>query len=507
MYEVALAFSVLSFCLVLGYFSRQEGFSVFHPLSFYLAFHGLVFVIRPIFAYVEDYRSIYVLYQFTPSIADKTTVICAATLGMFSFAFFALQTGNVAMQFKQDRFAISERNGLVPAALWAIAICGLIGAYSLFVMWSRATVGLNDMVRDAATGTAINTSNNGYLVESQLMLATCCVMLGWFFRFRLIALLPLLGFVVFRAGTGGRGPFITAAVSLGLIYLYEHRRRFPSVRVMAFGTAIALLFMLVGADRGGSIRSLVNKTDQVQVETEKIGSKTLEGMDFANMEYFEFLVYAVPQRTGTYEYFADNLILFTEPIPRVLWSGKPIGSPVQFFKLFDYGFPIGMTRSLPGEGWTQLGWAGVIIWCGLWGAVLGYVYRRFALGTQSAFAVMFYFSFIPIFIIAYRDGLLATIFRQGVFFLAPVLVWRLIASYLGLPSAQDLRAHFIRTERKRELAGNGEPAAVLPSSGLTERQDGRRPRADRTSEALHALPPAARRRRARLRKNPDPGAA
>ncbi len=171
MYEVSLALAVLCFGLVLGYFSRQPSFNAFHPLTLYLAFHGFVFVFRPIVAYIGDYRGIYVLFQFTPSLADKVTVILASSLGLVAFAFFSLQTGNVPVLFRHDRFAIAERKRLLPSALWAIAVCGLIGAYSLAVMWNRASAGVFDMVRDAATGTAINTSINGYVVAAQLMLA------------------------------------------------------------------------------------------------------------------------------------------------------------------------------------------------------------------------------------------------------------------------------------------------------------------------------------------------
>lgn len=498
MYEVSLALSVLCFGLVLGYFARQPSFNAFHPLTLYLAFHGLVFVIRPIFAYIGDYRGIYILYQFTPSISDKTTVILASTLGMIAFAFFSLQTGNVPMLFKHDRFALAERTRLTPSALWAMAVCGAIGAYSLAVSWQRSSAGIEDMARDAATGTAINTSTNGYLMEAQLMLATCCVLVVWLFRFRLISFLPLLGFIIFRAGTGGRGPFITAAVSLALIYLYEHRRRFPGLVAMLVAPVLFALFVLVGADRGETVRSYLSGTAQVAVETEGLAKRTFEGMDFGNMEYFEFLVYAVPQRTGTYEYFASNLIIFTEPIPRVLWPEKPVGSPVQFFKLFDYGFPIGMTRSLPGEGWTQLGWLGVMIWCGLWGALLGSVYRRFATGPQSGFAVMFYFSFIPIFIIAYRDGMLSTILRQGSFFMAPLLLWRLIIGYLGIPLAQDMRARAAREARARTLGALPEAADSAARS-----PSGR----DRPAPETAALPPVVRRRRERLRSSPEAAGA
>ena len=73
-----------------------------------------------------------------------------------------------------------------------------------------------------------------------------------------------------------------------------------------------------------------------------------------------------------------------------------------------------MTRSLPGEGWYAWGWFGVIVWCGLWGYVLGLIYRKFVEGSQSAFKTAAYMIFVPILIIGYRDGTLVTMFAGQV---------------------------------------------------------------------------------------------
>jgi len=42
-----LAFQAIVWLLIAFMFLRGRSASVFHPFSFYLAFHGLVFVIRP----------------------------------------------------------------------------------------------------------------------------------------------------------------------------------------------------------------------------------------------------------------------------------------------------------------------------------------------------------------------------------------------------------------------------------------------------------------------------
>lgn len=482
MYEVALALSVLTFAAVVLAFVRSGAFSAFHPLTFYCLFHGFVFVFRPIVAYFSDFSYVYIAYRFFPSEADKLTVILASNLGFVCFAVASLRSGGIPMQFKWDHFADLERDRLKSVFFWIAAICAPIGAYSLATVWTSAAstgIGYEGMVRDAGTGIYINTTGNGYLLEAQLMLATCGAMFAWLFRFKLIALLPLLLFVVFRAGTGGRGPFVTALVAVGLLYLYEQRRRIPTIRAMGMGLALVLAFTTVGDDRGSAIRRAITGDSQSEVfGITREGERFLEGMDFANMEYFEYIVYAVPQRSGTFSYFNDVLQVFTEPIPRVLWPGKPIGAPFTRVRLFDYGNPIGMTKSLPGQGWFSLGWLGVISWCSLWGWVLGWVYRRFVEGPQNSIMTAAYMMFLPIMIIAYRDGEIVTVLRQGLFFIGPLVLWHLFARGLAIPTAQQLRSTLQRKWNQRLGAGTASPMQA--------------------ANKLDSLPPAVQRRRLAL---------
>ena len=484
MYETALALSVICLVLVTGYFARSPSFSLFHPLTFYAAFHGFTFVFRPIVVRIYDYSLIYRGYQFTPSAGDKLTVILASNLGFLTFSFFCLMSGNVAMKFKQDGFALAERERLKPLLVWVLALCVPIGAYSLALVWNGAATvgtGYDTMVMDAGTGTNINTSGNGYLAEAQLMLASCGALVAWVFRFRLLAIMPLLAFVLFRAGTGGRGPFVTALVTVGLLYLYEHRRRMPSLRVMSLLIVVIIAFNNVGNDRGLAIRKAIGSdTASSTFAGNRSSERWLEGMDFANMEYFEYLVYTIPQRTHTYGYFVDTLQIFTEPVPRILWPNKPIGAPFNHSYLLDFGRAIGMTRSLPGQGWYSLGWLGVVIWCGLWGYCLGWIYRRFVESTQSAFKTTAYMIFVPILIVAFRDGQLITVFRQGLFYIGPVVLWFYAARFAGVPSAVTMRAAAAR--RLRKMGGFAD-AVATPTE-----QD----------RALAELPPAVQRRRAAL---------
>ncbi|MFO1254995.1 MAG: hypothetical protein U1E37_04925 [Sphingomonadaceae bacterium] len=468
MYLIVLVASLLVFCAVTVAFLRSGYFSLFHPFTIYSMFHGLVFVVRPFFSYWLEYEAIYKAYQFVPSASDKITVILAVNLGFLSFAYFCFRHGAVPMRFGGGPAQVAERNLLVRYFPWVIAICAPMAIWSLMTSFSAASQYTRfGISMDRATGISHFTDGTGYFAEAQMMLVPLAALSAWLFRFRLVALAPLAMFVILRAGTGGRGPFVSALFATGLLYLYEKRRRFPTLLVMSGLVAVTSLFSAVEIDRGQAVRALFGEqTDIRKVSDEK--TRFMEGMDLGNLEFFEYIVYVVPQRSGTYGYFNDVLQLFTEPVPRALWPGKPLGAPFQSFSMFDYGFPIGYTRSLPGNGWFALGWLGVFITCSAWGYVLGLIYRRFVEGPQNPYQVASYIILLSILIIAYRDGSLVTVFRQGIFVFAPVVVWMGIVRLSG----RKLPNGFRRPLPRQEPAGRvriGE-AAALPPAVLRRRQ-------------------------------------
>jgi hypothetical protein len=490
MYELALLFSVLSFFWIGAIYLRSPLFSLFHPLTFYLAFHGVVFVFRPVIVYLMDYRLIYQTYQFTPSLSEKITALVATNIGMLVFVAACWRFGNAPMQFKTDRVALGEREMLKPTFWWMVVLLAPIGLYSMYQLWSTALgtgSAYSNIIRDYRTGKAYNEGISGYVIEAQLVLAGISAVLAWLMRFRLIALIPLALFALYRAGLGGRGPFITALITVGLFYLYDRQRKNLPIWVFAIAPVLLAVFTAVGDDRGASIRRAISDDQSSEVFSAQREERFMEGMDFANLEYMEYLVYVVPQRSGTYGYFNGVAQLFTEPVPRSIWPEKPIGAPFERINMFDYGMPLGMTRSLPGEGWFSLGWLGVIIWCGFWGWALGVIYRRFAEGEQSAFQVAAYLVFLPVLIVAFRDGQIVTVFRQCLFYLAPVVLWLIIARAVSVPPLAVIRAMLAA---KASAKPTGELAA-LSGTGPADWND---------------VPPAVRRRRLALQKSSGPAA-
>lgn len=462
MYEFLLLASTGVWAITALVYSQRTCASMFHPLTYYLAFHFLIFVLRPPLVYFREYNVIYRVYEFQPSMEDKSTVLIAANLGLIAFAVMVLRKGSAAFQFKRTQFDEAQRTLLWKPFMISALVLFPIAALSLVSDISSKALDSTTMVRDAATGIAVNTSGNGYFVDAQMMLAPLALMFAWLLRFRWWSLMPLLVFIVLRGMTGGRGVFVLSAVALALLFLYEQRQKWLVPRVLLGLAALVAMFNIVGQDRGAAIRALVMDDYSVQGLNGADELRFLEGMDAGNLEYFEFLVYAIPQRSGTYGYFLNNLQILTEPIPRGLWPNKPIGPPIQMYKLFDYGYPIGMTNSLPGEGWAQLGYLGVALWCGLFGYLWGVAFNSYVKGPQTNFQTVTYMFALPISILFFRDGTILTFLKAGFYLFLPLLIMRGMAGLLAIPSAEALAGAALRKRQRQQAMQTGK---ILPGAG------------------------------------------
>jgi hypothetical protein len=478
MYEALLYLNAAVFAGVAAWYARRDYASIFHPASFYLAFHGLIFVFRPFLAYYGEYEAIYRVFRFRPTEEDMIVVLVGAMLGFLAFMLAVTRIGGVTVRIDRDQADAAERRHLMKPFLITLLLCGPIALYSLLYAWEGRAIGNLGVVMDGATGLTVNSESHGYFKDSQVMLTPLVALVVWFGRFRLWTILPVAAFVVLRVGTGGRWPLVACFVLIGLLYLSEKGRRWPPAWTVLALMLLTIPFTAISQDRGRSVRELFVEDRVAAYDGGGARDRFMEGMDFANLEYYQYLVYAIPKRTGTYGYFVHNLQILTEPIPRVLWPDKPVGAPIKLYSLLEYGRPIGMTNSLPGEGWAQLGFAGVVLWCGLAGALLGWVYRRFASRRPSNLTLIAYATLLSLSITFFRDGLLITLLRTGLFCFLPLAIMALAARFLAQPTAAELRAAPLA--RRRTRAEPAEPAAVTPRS---RRQAAFVPRAHRPREA------------------------
>lgn len=420
-YPIVLLANAVLTAFLIGWYMRRECASLFHPATFYFVFHVLVFVFRPTVGYLLDLDEIYRVYEFRPSTADKLVSQLITILGLLTFILVSTWVAKSPITFVDETGGERDyRRKLVRPLGFAAILIAPLALYSLMsTIFTRAS-GTSTMIMRG--GVTINTVDNGYFATAQFLLPTLCVLCAWTFRWRAAALLPAFAFVLLRAATGGRGPIVIMLIALALAWAFDNRKRWPTPRAFMLVAAASLIFVLVGADRGASVRGFL-LDDETQTAGRQASIQGLGGMDFGNSEYLEYLVYAIPQRTGTYGYFLDNLQLFTEPVPRVWWKGKPIGEPFPQYDLFDYGYPIGMTFSMPGEGWSQFGWLGVVLWSSLFALVLGRLYEAFARPDASPLRRISWFLILSATVLCFRDGKLVPIVKSLSVFLLPVGVF------------------------------------------------------------------------------------
>ncbi len=109
MYVSLLVLSVLVYAAALFVYLRHPSASVFHPATFYLLFHGLVFVVRPIFAWYYDFDNLYQSINFKPAPWDKARVLICTNLGLVAFLAVGLRFAREPIEFRQDVSDVAAR--------------------------------------------------------------------------------------------------------------------------------------------------------------------------------------------------------------------------------------------------------------------------------------------------------------------------------------------------------------------------------------------------------------
>src|SRR5215472_17396547 len=128
--EVALLGQVLLWLIVLGVFLASGQASLFHPLTVYLAFHGLVFVVRPIMVHYLNFDAIWTYMRFVPADADFVRTLAVTSVALLAFSIPCLWAGWSKLNFitvRTEPFSRAQWQGLI---ITTILLLPLI-AYSM----------------------------------------------------------------------------------------------------------------------------------------------------------------------------------------------------------------------------------------------------------------------------------------------------------------------------------------------------------------------------------------
>jgi hypothetical protein len=280
------------------------------------------------------------------------------------------------------------------------------------------------------------TNSTGYINDAQFMLAPLLCIWLLLTRFHWLNLFPVVLYIGYRSWCGwSRFTIITFCLIIVLAYCWQHRKQWVPVSAIVLAIPILMLFNTLGNNREylqnlfiGHATPAMN-LEAGMSEMDKFRAR-FDTQDFGNFDYLTYVLAVVPGRTGTYAYGKQYLQLFTEPIPRIFWPGKPIGAPMRTFNINAYGNFVGLTFSLPGDGWCSGGWMGLVITMGIAGSILGFFHRWFWRNVSNPMVAVFYSAATAMLIQWFRDGGIS-IAKFMLWAWLPLLIWIGLTWLLG----------------------------------------------------------------------------
>lgn len=427
MIELALAANVIVFTAVVLFLYSRSYINFYSPLFVYLAFHFIAFVERPIVVHAFDLREEFVYMNYMPTEEVFLDTLLAANVGLLSFVFgylFVLGFQPLAVRFRSVVASEADKEALLTIFLLLLPLI-LYSFYQVLTTKYYHDVGLFEDMGDLSirldpeTGATVFVDSSAYILFARDLSLSFA---GYFIianRLRWWSFLPLAFCALMALQVGARWETVISSFVAVTIVLYFRRHTLPQLRHVLIMVAMLFLFIAVGQNRGLILEVLLGDFSNLKfdVATSSLG----EHPDFANFEYLAFVVGKVPDVSQTWSYFTQYLGLFTQPIPRMLWPDKPIGSPVMWVNLQAYGRFVGRTTSLVGDGWMSLGYVGVMITLGLAGAGYGWLYKRFCTASISIFFFCGYFWMEALLIQWARDGG-TRIFEFAFFCVGPLLL-------------------------------------------------------------------------------------
>ena len=194
MIEIALVLQVVVWLTAVAIFIASRQASVFHPVTVYLGFHGMVFVLRPILVHAFNFDSNFVYMEFAPSDEIFIRTLGVSSVAMVSFVATCLLTGRSRLVFEDPAppmFTRLERRALLVTTVMLLPAM----LYSIYA--TRYGV-----AGERVNGIYIMTNSTGYLNEAQdfIMPLLCAWMVVN--RFHWLYLMPSALYIGYRAWYG-----------------------------------------------------------------------------------------------------------------------------------------------------------------------------------------------------------------------------------------------------------------------------------------------------------------
>src|SRR5579863_1481820 len=133
MIEIGLLCQALVWLLVLGVFLATRQATLYHPLTLYLGFHGLVFVIRSWLVHYLGFDSMWRYMRIRPLETVFLLTLTVSSVALVVFALASVSFGWAKTRFESghpEPFSVAQRRGLLLTTL----LLGPLIAYSIHAL-------------------------------------------------------------------------------------------------------------------------------------------------------------------------------------------------------------------------------------------------------------------------------------------------------------------------------------------------------------------------------------
>jgi hypothetical protein len=427
---------VFLFCVVLLH--RTDNLKLCSILFWFSLFYLFIFVLRPFFVVIDEYTFVYHYIGFFPSEEVLIKTVFVTLIGYVAFALGSVYVGQPPTPKNFDFRVVLNKRATITTCIFLMPIA----IYSIMSTIGGVSFdGSTQVIMDRIDGIAINVNKVGYVTEFRNILPSILIMLYVVTKRSRSAVFLILIFVLYRFYVGhGRFNIVMLFFGLGLVEHYIFKTNIINLKNVILGSFVVLIFVVAGENRQFFKTVLIGE-EQIQFSLSE-DKKLLEGMDFANFEYLTYIVRTVPEYTGTYNYGVQYLQLFTEPLPRKYWKDKPVGQPIKFYSLNDYGNWVGLTQSIFGDGWQNGGFAGLFITLFLFGFLLTLLNIKMI--TASPFTFLIWICILPYSIQLFRDGGIVPIFKFVLFSSLPFFFYKFVVFTDSLVSKKNIILPFER---------------------------------------------------------------
>src|SRR6185437_12016504 len=180
MIPVVLAFQTILWLALCWNFLRGRSGSIYHPFAFYLVFHGVVFVARPILEYFFNFHAAFDYMWFYPNEDRIIFTLFLSSWGLVAFSIFGWGIDATGPRFDRpvhEGFTAAEWQ-----AFWILVVLVLPFATYSFYLHLGEGLGGSDLVQgyhDPITGIYILTNTTGYIASADGALLPLSLMLIW----------------------------------------------------------------------------------------------------------------------------------------------------------------------------------------------------------------------------------------------------------------------------------------------------------------------------------------